>query len=66
MSLMYISRLHELYDSYQNITQLKKKVKSVLDTLTKNNKLTPDVEKSILNAQNLSELDLVVWFALIL
>lgn len=52
-------RLQELYDSYQNISQLKKKVKSVLETLKKSKKLTPDIEKSILNARNLSELDLV-------
>ncbi|KAJ0180641.1 hypothetical protein K1T71_004045 [Dendrolimus kikuchii] len=52
-------RLQELYESYQNVAQLKKKVKSVLDTLKKSQKLTPDIEKSILNARNLSELDLV-------
>lgn len=53
-------RLQELYDSYQNVIQLKKKVKSVLETLKKSNKLTPEIEQSILNAKNLSEVDLVV------
>ncbi|CAK1545264.1 unnamed protein product [Leptosia nina] len=52
-------RLQEIYESYQNIAQFKKKVKSVLETLKKSKKLTPEVEKSILNARNLSELDLV-------
>ncbi|XP_052737577.1 S1 RNA-binding domain-containing protein 1 isoform X3 [Bicyclus anynana] len=52
-------RLQELYDSYQNVIQLKKKVKSVLETLKKSNKLTPEIEQSILNAKNLSEVDLV-------
>ncbi|CAH2241255.1 jg3316 [Pararge aegeria aegeria] len=52
-------RLQELYDSYQNVIQLKKKVKSVLETLRKSKKLTPDIEQSILSAKNLSEVDLV-------
>ncbi|CAB3255382.1 unnamed protein product [Arctia plantaginis] len=52
-------RLQELYESFENITQLKKKVKSVIESLKKNNKLTPEVEKSILNARNLSEVDLI-------
>ncbi|XP_026329410.1 uncharacterized protein LOC113237248 isoform X2 [Hyposmocoma kahamanoa] len=56
---MMPDRLLELYESYQIIAQLKKKVKSVIGTLKKNKKLTPDIEKSILNARNLSELDLV-------
>lgn len=59
---MLLSRLQEMYESYQNIVQLKKKVKSVIETLKKNNKLTPDIEKSILNARNFSELDFVVRF----
>lgn len=54
------SRLQELYETYQNVIQLKKKAKSVIETLKKSKKLTLDVEKSILNARNLSELDLVV------
>ncbi|XP_049867445.1 uncharacterized protein YdcI [Pectinophora gossypiella] len=53
------NRLQELYDSYQNVIQLRKKIKSVLETLRKSNKLTPEVEESILNARNLSEIDLV-------
>ncbi|KAJ8722577.1 hypothetical protein PYW07_003757 [Mythimna separata] len=52
-------RLQELHESYENITQLKKKVKSVIETLKKSKKLTPDIEKGILNARNLSELDLI-------
>ncbi|KAJ8725764.1 hypothetical protein PYW08_003947 [Mythimna loreyi] len=52
-------RLQELHESYENIIQLKKKVKSVIDTLKKSKKLTPDIEKGILNARNLSELDLI-------
>ncbi|XP_075969769.1 uncharacterized protein YdcI [Anticarsia gemmatalis] len=52
-------RLQELHESYINITQLKKKVKTVIENLKKNEKLTTDVEKSILNARNLSELDLI-------
>ncbi|XP_004930431.1 S1 RNA-binding domain-containing protein 1 isoform X1 [Bombyx mori] len=52
-------RLQELYETYQNVIQLKKKAKSVIETLKKSKKLTLDVEKSILNARNLSELDLV-------
>ncbi|XP_045491296.1 S1 RNA-binding domain-containing protein 1 [Colias croceus] len=52
-------RLQEIYESYQNIVQFKKKVKSVLESLKKSKKLTPEIEKSILNARNLSELDLV-------
>ncbi|CAH4037299.1 unnamed protein product [Pieris brassicae] len=52
-------RLQEIYESYQCINHFKKKVKSVLETLKKCKKLTPEVEKSILNARNLSELDLV-------
>ncbi|KAH9637914.1 hypothetical protein HF086_013400 [Spodoptera exigua] len=52
-------RLQELHESYENITHLKKKVKSVIETLKKTNKLTPDIEKGILNARNLSELDLI-------
>ncbi|KAG6452744.1 hypothetical protein O3G_MSEX007756 [Manduca sexta] len=52
-------RLQDLFESYQNVVQLKKKVKTVLATLKKSNKLTPEVEKSILNAQNLSEIELV-------
>ncbi|CAH0406400.1 unnamed protein product [Chilo suppressalis] len=52
-------KLQDLYDNYQNVSQLKKKVKAVLETLKKTKKLTPEIEKSILNARNLSELDLV-------
>ncbi|KAM3963094.1 uncharacterized protein YdcI [Aphomia sociella] len=52
-------RLQELFESYQNIAQLKKKIKSVLETLKKSKKLTPDIERSILNARSLSEIDLV-------
>ncbi|XP_064293129.1 S1 RNA-binding domain-containing protein 1 isoform X1 [Plodia interpunctella] len=52
-------RLQELHESYQNVVQLKKKVKSVLAALKKSKKLTPDVEKSILDARNLSELELI-------
>ncbi|XP_026757955.2 S1 RNA-binding domain-containing protein 1 [Galleria mellonella] len=52
-------RLQELFESYQNVTQLKKKIKSVIETLRKSKKLTPDVEKSILNAKSLPEIDLV-------
>ncbi|CAH0721794.1 unnamed protein product, partial [Brenthis ino] len=52
-------RLQELYESYQNVIQFKKKVKSVLDTLKKSNKLTADIEQSILKTKTLSELDLV-------
>ncbi|CAG4911460.1 unnamed protein product [Colias eurytheme] len=52
-------RLQEIYESYQNIVHFKKKVKSVLESLKKSKKLTPEIEKSILNARNLSELDLV-------
>lgn len=42
------------------MSTLKKKVKSVMVTLKKNNKLTKDVEKAILSARSTSELDLVV------
>ncbi|KOB74204.1 putative S1 RNA binding domain protein, partial [Operophtera brumata] len=35
-------RLQDLFDSYQNISQLKKKVKSVIETLKKSKKLTPE------------------------
>ncbi|CAG9585265.1 unnamed protein product [Danaus chrysippus] len=52
-------RLQELYESYQHVIQLKKKVKSVLETLKKSNKLTPEIEQSLLSARNLSEVDLV-------
>ncbi|XP_041976825.1 uncharacterized protein YdcI [Aricia agestis] len=52
-------RLQDLFESYQNVLSFKKKVKSVLETLRKSKKLTPDVEQSIMNAKNLSELDLV-------
>ncbi|CAD0196891.1 unnamed protein product [Chrysodeixis includens] len=52
-------RLQELYECYENITQLKKKVKTVIATLKKSKKLTPDIERGILNARNLSELDLI-------
>nr|XP_021185041.2 S1 RNA-binding domain-containing protein 1 [Helicoverpa armigera] len=52
-------RLQELHESYENITQLKKKVKSVIETLKKSKKLTPDIQKGILSARNLSELDLI-------
>lgn len=52
-------RLQELHESYENITQLKKKVKTVIETLKRNNKLTPDIQNSILNARNLSEVDLI-------
>lgn len=53
-------RLQELHESYQNVTNLKKKIKSVIETLKKSKKLTPDIEKSLLDARNLSEVDLVV------
>lgn len=53
-------RLQDLFEAYQNISQLKKKVKTVLETLKKTKKLTPTIEKSILNAHSLSELDLLV------
>lgn len=59
-----ILSLQELHESYENITHLKKKVKSVIDTLKKSKKLTPDIEKGVLNARNLSELDLIVSFVL--
>ncbi|XP_063620741.1 uncharacterized protein YdcI [Cydia splendana] len=52
-------RLQELFESYQNITTLKKKTKTVMETLRKSKKLTPDVQRSLLNARNLSEIDLV-------
>ncbi|XP_050667998.1 S1 RNA-binding domain-containing protein 1 isoform X2 [Leptidea sinapis] len=52
-------RLQEIFDSYQSIAQFKKKVKSVLEALRKSKKLTQAIENSILNAKNLSELDLV-------
>ncbi|CAH2086281.1 unnamed protein product [Euphydryas editha] len=52
-------RLQELYESYQNVIQFKKKVKSVLENLKKSKKLTPEIEHSILKTKNLSELDLV-------
>ncbi|XP_045542699.1 uncharacterized protein YdcI [Papilio machaon] len=52
-------RLQELYESYQKVTQFTKKVKSVIETLRKSKKLTPQIEQSILNARNLSELDLL-------
>ncbi|KAG7307545.1 hypothetical protein JYU34_007751 [Plutella xylostella] len=52
-------RLQELFESYQNVCAYKKKVKTVLETLKKTKKLTPDIEKSILSAQNLAELDLI-------
>ncbi|XP_013194644.2 S1 RNA-binding domain-containing protein 1 [Amyelois transitella] len=52
-------RLRELYESYHNVLQLKKKVKSVLETLRKSKKLTADIEKSVINARSLSELDLI-------
>uniref|UniRef100_A0A2A4JCH1 Tex-like protein N-terminal domain-containing protein n=1 Tax=Heliothis virescens TaxID=7102 RepID=A0A2A4JCH1_HELVI len=55
-------RLQELHESYENITQLKKKVKSVIETLKKSKKLTPDIQKGILSARNLSELDLIVSY----
>lgn len=42
------------------MSTLKKKVKTVMVTLKKNNKLTKDVEKAILSARSTSELDLVV------
>ncbi|CAH2073603.1 unnamed protein product, partial [Iphiclides podalirius] len=50
-------RLQELHETYQKVVQFTKKVKSVIETLKKSKKLTPDIEKSILNARNLSELD---------
>ncbi|XP_073943825.1 uncharacterized protein YdcI [Choristoneura fumiferana] len=56
---MMPDRLQELYESYQNVTNLKKKIKSVIETLKKSKKLTPDIEKSLLDARNLSEVDLV-------
>ncbi|XP_028170787.1 uncharacterized protein LOC114360313 [Ostrinia furnacalis] len=52
-------KLQELFECYQSVSQLKKKVKSVIETLKKSKKLTPDIEKSLLNAKNLSEVDLV-------
>ncbi|XP_050345646.1 uncharacterized protein YdcI-like [Nymphalis io] len=52
-------RLQDIYESYQNVIQFKKKVKSVLETLRKSKKLTPEIEQSILKTKNLSELDLV-------
>ncbi|CAG9783871.1 unnamed protein product [Diatraea saccharalis] len=52
-------KLQNLYDSYQNVSFLKKKIKSVLETLNKTKKITNDIEKSILNARSLSELDLI-------
>ncbi|KAL4714572.1 hypothetical protein ACJJTC_006618 [Scirpophaga incertulas] len=52
-------RLQDLYENYLNIIQLKKKIKTVLETLRKSNKLTPEVAQSISNACSLSELDLV-------
>ncbi|XP_046964979.1 S1 RNA-binding domain-containing protein 1 isoform X2 [Vanessa cardui] len=52
-------RLQDIYESYQNVLQFKKKVKSVLETLRKSKKLTPEIEQSILKTKNLSELDLV-------
>ncbi|XP_059057080.1 S1 RNA-binding domain-containing protein 1 [Achroia grisella] len=52
-------RLQELFESYQNVTQLKKKMKSVIETLKKSKKLTQDIEKSIFNARSLSEIDLL-------
>ncbi|XP_072943686.1 uncharacterized protein YdcI [Epargyreus clarus] len=52
-------RLQEMYESYQNVILFKKKVQSVLQALKKSKKLTPEVEKSILNAKSLSELDLI-------
>ncbi|XP_013146371.1 PREDICTED: S1 RNA-binding domain-containing protein 1 isoform X2 [Papilio polytes] len=52
-------RLQELYEGYQKVTQFTKKVKSVIETLKKSKKLTPEIEQSILNAHNLSELDLL-------
>lgn len=60
MRILFHYRLQDLFESYQNVSQLKKKVKSVIETLKKSKKLTPEVEKSVLNARNLSELDLVV------
>lgn len=53
-------RLQEIYESYLNVIQFKKKVKSVLENLRKSKKLTPEIEQSILKTKNLSELDLVV------
>ncbi|XP_068629691.1 uncharacterized protein YdcI-like [Battus philenor] len=52
-------RLQEIYESYQKVTQFIKKVKSVIETLRKSKKLTSEIEKRILNARNLSELDFV-------
>ncbi|KPI91610.1 S1 RNA-binding domain-containing protein 1 [Papilio xuthus] len=52
-------RLQELFESYQKVIQFTKKVKSVIETLKKSKKLTPQIEQSILNARNLSELDLL-------
>ncbi|CAK1581749.1 unnamed protein product [Parnassius mnemosyne] len=52
-------RLQELYESYQKVIQFSKKVKSVIETLKKSKKLTPEIEQSILNSRNLSELEFV-------
>ncbi|KAI5634103.1 tex protein yqgF-like domain-containing protein [Phthorimaea operculella] len=52
-------RLQELFECYQNVTQLKKKVTTVIETLKKSKKLTPSVQKSLCDARNLSEVELV-------
>ncbi|CAG4988866.1 unnamed protein product [Parnassius apollo] len=52
-------RLQELYESYQKVIQFSKKVKSVIETLKKSKKLTPEIEQGIFNARNLSELEFV-------
>lgn len=59
MGNMQPTELQELFVTYENVCQLKKKTKSVLATLEKSKKLTPDIQRSIVNAKSLPELELV-------